>query len=306
MPEATESLPAITKKEWTAQFWESLEGRSWFPLHFPAPGSPLTWRDCLVFSAIAYRRRLGPTKKITYVGIADRTSQDREKVASICKKLADLGLLDEELRVTEPDAPEVLFALKRKTPLKRTWLDRLVYSRYYLLAEAAGWEPWDSVLMAALVFRVPQETTVSYLAAITGIDRKQVRSSLGRLCEHGLRTEKVGGKRLISYAGFEPDPGLFRKSRPKGVAAKKAAPIYPAYLSQLEQEGKIPHAYLADLAALTSEVNTHVFPGDWYEVIRACWQEHQSFKAKTNIPYPSPNMIRERIVKRYNNRRACG
>lgn len=304
MTEEAETLPTITRKEWTARFWQKLEGRSWLPLYFPGPGSPLTWRECLVFSAIAYRRRLKPTRKITYVDIADRTSQDREKVASVCKKLTDLGLLDEEQRVTEPDAPELLFALKRKTPLTRTWLDRLVYSRYYTLHDAADWRPWDAVLMAALAFRVPQMTTLSYLSTITGIDRRQVRSSLGRLCEHGLRTAKVGGKLQIFYARFEPDFGLFRESRPKGKTAKKAAPKYPAHLSQLEKEGKIPHAYLADLAELASKVDTHIFPEDWLDVVRTCWQEHQTWKAKTNFPYPSPNMITERIIKRYNIRRA--
>jgi len=227
-------------------------------------------------------------------------------VANVCENLAGLGLLDGELRVTEPESPERLLAVKKKTPLERTWLDRLVYSRYFLLDDEAAWHPWDAVLMAALVFRVPKVTTVSYLATITGIDRKQVRSSLVRLCEHGLVTETEEGRLRIYYKDFDPDPGLFRKSRPRGMAAKKAVPIYPAYLTDLEDEGKIPHTYLAELAELDTQVNTHIFPTDWLEVVRGCWQEHQSFKEKTGFPYPSPNMIKERIMKRYNNRRAYG
>ena len=286
-----------------------LRGRSYPPLFLPSPDSPLRWRELLVFSAATFSlRRAG---EITRVRLEAKTLLARHSIARIVMKLQDLALLDDDLRPTEPQDPGRLFNLKRRTPVLNRWTDRLVYTRFYIPTRRArkggdGLEPHDSCLLGFLSFKQPPSTSVAYLAASTGIDRKQVRSSLDRLATLGfLKYRRDDSGLLLSYR-YPDRAELFRKAR-VGTKPETSPSLegVPSYLVQLYREEHIPLSYLRPFAGSVDRFH-FLHPADWLEIIRECSREHQSFKAKTGVPYPSPKMILAGLNKRNKSRARFG
>ena len=293
----------LSRSEYAEKFWKRLEGRSHFPIFSPSKVSPLDWRDCLIFSALAYHGRLA-NSKATYAKLAEMTGIYRETVAKVVRRLLDLRLVDEDLRVVEPTDPGAFFVLKSKTPLDRSWTDKLVYSWYFVPdAEDSnhGLHPLDAVLMALLVGRKLEATSVSYLATCLGSERKTVTASLERLSGHGLAVEYGPQGITIAYEKFLPSPGVFRQSRKAANVRQPEGVAYPEFFVQAVEAGKIPASYLGTLAGWAKETNDQLFPYDWSRlIIDKCWQEHQSFKEKKGVPYPSLVFIKERALMLYN------
>ncbi len=293
----------ISHSEYAEKFWKRLEGRSYFPVYFPSKDSPLDWRDCLVFSALAYHARLAKSKA-TFAKLSEMTGIYRETVTKVVGKLQGLRLVDEDLRVIEPAEPGAFFVLKTRMPLDRSWTGKLVYSRYYLPdAEdtSHALQPLDAVLMALLVGRKSETTTVSYLATCLGCERKTVSASLVRLSGHGLAVDYGPQGITIDYGKFLPSPTLFHQARKAAKVRQAEGVVYPEFFVQAVEAGKIPASYLGRLAGWAKETNDKLFPYDWsHLIIDKCWQDHQSFKEKKGVPYPSLDFIRERALSLYN------
>lgn len=286
----------ISRSEYAGEFWKRLDGRTYFPVYFPSKDSPLDWRDCLIFSALAYYGRLAKSKA-TYTKLAGMTGVYRETLAKVVTSLQGHGLLDEDLKVVEPDEPGAFFVLKTRTPLDRSWTDKLVYSRYYIPDAgdtSHGLQPLDAVLMALLVGRKLEATSVSYLAACLGSERKTITASLGRLSGHGLAVEYGPHGITIAYEKFLPSPTIFGQAR-KAAKRRETDPIsYPQFLVQAVADGKIPESYLGKLTEWVERSSDHLHPYDWtHSIIGKCWREHQTLKAKKGVPYPALQFLGE-------------
>ena len=285
----------IQRPEYIQRFWKRLEGRSHFPLYFASKDSPLDWRGCLLFSALAYHGRLAKSRA-TCAKLAEMTGLYRETVPKVVKTLQDHGLLDEDLNVVEPKEPGCFFVLKSKTPMDRSWTDKLVYSWYYNLdgeVDRLSLQPFDMVMTALLVGRKLETTTVSYLATCFGTTRKTVSSSLVRLAEQGLVVKSGPDGISVGYDKFLPDPGMFRQTRKAAESRKDEGVIYPDCLVKAVSEGKIPESYLPKLTEWVQDSSDHLLPYDWTKIIDRCSEEHRSFKAKTGVPYPAVQYIGE-------------
>ena len=108
------------------------------------------------------------------------------------QELEGLALLGDDLRPSEPPEPGRFFSLKRRTPVLNRWTDKVVYTRYDIPIGVltVGCEGLGAALTPACwgssAFKSPDSTSVAYLSASTGIDRKQVRTSLDRLATLGF------------------------------------------------------------------------------------------------------------------------
>jgi DNA-binding MarR family transcriptional regulator len=283
-----------------------LQGRSYFALFLPSPDSPLRWRELLVFAACAYLARR--VEEITRVRLEEKTVLSRHSISGIVKKLRGLGLLGNDLRPMEPEEPGRFFNLKKRTPVQRRWTDKLVYTRFYIPVTRArnsgnGLEPHDACLLGFLYFKQPPTTSVAYLAAVTGIDRKQVRTSLDRLAALGFLNHRRGDAGLIISYRYPDQADLFRKAKvSKEPDTAPSLDGVPPYLIQLYEEQHIPLVYVNTFAEHAHRWR-YLYPTDWLEIIRECSRKHQSFKAKTGVPYPSPKMLL-RELNRLNRSRA--
>jgi DNA-binding MarR family transcriptional regulator len=284
-----------------------LKGRAYFPLFLRGPDSPLRWRELLVFSAAAYlARRRG---EITQLRLEEKSRLCRQSISRIVKSLQEHTLLANDLRPTEPGVPSRFFNLKRKTPVQDRWTDKLVYTRYYIPNQRArngdaGLEPHDSCLLGWLYYKQPTTTSVAYLAAATGIDRKQIRTSLKRLLDLEFTRTRRNEAGLLAVEYFYPEqaPTLFRKTKKKSNQSHNNLDGVATCLIQVYKEGLIPYSYLH---ALTPALDhwEYVYPAYWLEIVRECSHIHQSWKKKGGPPFPSKKMILVAINKRHNSRR---
>jgi len=259
-----------------------LPGVRWMKLHLPSPRSSLSWRDCLAFSAVNHLTlRHNP---VTYRAVARLTSLDAEAVPVVLARLQDLELLGGEFRPAEPPDLAAHLATRRANKVEH-FTDKLVYYRYPILAKrrhgkGEGLEPYDCILLAFFVLRWDElhETTVSYLAKCTGIDRKQVRASLARFDDHGLQVDRAeSGKLLLNFKEFRPNPVLFRKRKAKKRATKAAAPCLdgvPAFVADAYHSGRIRRGDIGDFTALATRLEGRFFPGEWFELLKSCWAVH--------------------------------
>lgn len=285
-----------------------LPGVKWFKLHLPSPKSYLSWRDCLTFSAVSHLAR--HENPITYRSIAKLTAVDVESVPGILGRLKAFGLLDESLVLVEPPDLGAFLATRRALKVAH-FIDKLVYYRYPVLARrrhgrGVGLEPYDAVLLAFFILRWDElyQTTVSYLAKCTGIGRKQVRTSLARFEGHGLQVDRdEGGRLLLEFGKFRPDPGLFRKRKTRTRATKPAAPDLdgvPAFIVEAFNARRIRRDDLEDFTALVGRLEGRFFPGEWCELLRSCWAVHSKGEFG-HLPMTYRyvvNRVKEILVKR--------
>ena len=274
------------------KFAEAMKTFEYCLLFRPAANSPLGWRECLVFSAIVHLAR--KKARVSVRAIDALTGLDREAIPKALAKLKEIGVLDDDLAVLNCEQPSRHFAVVSTPSEGDHWLKSLAYGRYLRPADTKTWKPLQSYFLAVLVAVAPVVTSVSYLATITGIDRKQIRDLLRGFEELGLEAKREDKRLVLDYGKFSPDGNCFIE---KTIAAKKA-PQYPQVLTSLVEAGKIPSSYLDDLTHTYNQVSRCVYDPDIKNVVNECVEIHKTFVPKNGSkkPYPSLKFIVRKLV----------